>query len=153
MTNYQLKAAAYHLQLKEIKKLILNTTSFRDRCIIKSLFWMGLRREEVITLNVKDIDFDRKRIKIKGKGNKPRSVPIIDEELFYKLKYLINSRKKGFVFDKFDSHPLTVIMINYITAKSGEKASIKNPKPRLKHINPHIFRHFIAHYLKNNNNK
>ncbi|UCE08901.1 MAG: site-specific integrase, partial [bacterium] len=40
-------------------------------------------------------------------------------------------------------------MINHITAKAGERAGIKNPKPRLKHINPHIFRHSIARYLKN----
>ena len=70
MTNYQLKAAAYHLQLKEIKKLILTTTSFRDRCIIKSLFWAGLRREEVTMLDIKDIDFDRRRISVRGKGDK-----------------------------------------------------------------------------------
>ena len=149
MTNYQLKAAAYHLQLEEIKKLILTTTSFRDRCIIKSLFWMGLRREEVTTLNVKDIDFDRKRIKVRGKGDKTRTVPIINEELLDDLKHLIYGRTEGFVFTKSNGNPLTVRRINYITAKAGEQTGITNPNPRLKHINPHIFRHSIARYLKN----
>ena len=155
MADYHLKAGAYHLQTKEIKKLFFSTTSFRDCYLLKSLLWAALRREKTIRLDVKDIDFESRRNKVIGKGDKPRSMPIIDEELFNELKYLINSRKKGFVFNKLDGNPLTVIMINYITAKpkSGEKASIKNPKPRLKHINPHIFRHFIAHYLKNNNNK
>ena len=149
MTNYQLKAAAYHLQLKEIKKLILTNTSFRDRCIIKSLFWMGLRREEVTTLNVKDIDFDRKRIKIRGKGNKTRTVPIINDELLDDLQHLVYGRTEGSVFTKSNGSPLTVRRINYITAKSGEQSGITNPNPRLKYINPHIFRHSIARYLKN----
>ncbi len=149
MANYQLKAGAYHLQLKEIKKLFFSTTSFRNCCMLKFLFLAGLRRKEAIQLDVKDIDFDRKRIKVKGKGNKTRTVPIIDDELFNELKYLLSGRTEGFIFVKSDGKPLTVRMINYITAKAGEKAGVKNPNPRLKYINPHIFRHSIARYLKN----
>ncbi len=149
MANYQLKAGAYHLQLKEIKKLFFSTTSFRNCCMLKFLFLAGLRRKEAIQLDVKDIDFDRKRIKVKGKGNKTRNVPIIDDELFNELKYLLSGRTEGFIFVKSDGKPLTVRMINYITAKAGEKAGVKNPNPRLKYINPHIFRHSIARYLKN----
>jgi integrase len=145
MANYQLKAGAYHLQLKEIKKLFLNTNSFRDWCLLKSVFWAGLRREEATKLDVRDIDFDKKRIKVRGKGDKPHTVPIIDYELFNELKYLINGRTEGFIFAKSDGKPLTVSMINHFTAKAG----IKNPNPRLKHINPHIFRHSITRYLKN----
>ncbi|MCH8329975.1 MAG: tyrosine-type recombinase/integrase [Bacteroidetes bacterium] len=38
-----------------------------------------------------------------------------------------------------------------ITQKAGERAEIKNPNPRLQHINPHIFRHSIARFLKSKN--
>lgn len=100
-------------------------------------------------LDVRDIDFDGKSIKIRGKDDKTRTMPIIDEELFSELKYLLSGRTGGFVFAKSDGTPLTMRMINHITAKAGEKAGIKNPNPRLKHINPHIFRHSIARYLKN----
>jgi len=62
---------------------------------------------------------------------------------------MLSGRTEGFVFTKFDGKPLTVRMINYITAKAGKKACIKNPNQRLKHINPHIFRYSIARYLKN----
>ena len=71
MANYQLRAGAYHLQLKEIKRLFFNTTSFRDCCLLKSLFWAGLRREEAIKLDVRGIDFDRKRIKAEVKATRP----------------------------------------------------------------------------------
>ena len=70
MVNYQLKAGAYHLQLKEIKKLFFSTTSFRDCCLLKSLFWAGLRREKAIKIDVRDIDFDRKHIKVRQSSAK-----------------------------------------------------------------------------------
>ena len=43
---------------------------------------------------------------------------------------------------------LTTRRINYIVQRAGERAEIKNPNPALTHINPHIFRHSIARYLK-----
>ena len=38
--------------------------------------------------------------------------------------------------------------VNYITQRAGELADVKNPNPKLTHINPHIFRHSITRYLK-----
>lgn len=148
MAKYQLKAAAYHLQLSEIKKLFFTTNSFRDRCLLKSLFWAGLRREEAVNLDVRDIDFERKRIKVRGKGDKIRTVPIIDDEFLHDIKHLLGGRTDGPVFSKSNGQQLTVRMVNHITRIAGEKAGLKNPNPKLQHINPHIFRHSIARFLK-----
>ena len=148
MNNFQLKAAAYHLQLKEIRKIFLNTSNFRDRCLLKSLFWAGLRREEASNLDVRDLDFERKRIKVRGKGDKTRTVPFIDDDFLGDIKHLIEGRVEGPVFSGTNGNKLTIRMINYITQNAGERAGIKNPNPRLKHINPHIFRHSIARFLK-----
>jgi integrase/recombinase XerC len=41
------------------------------------------------------------------------------------------------------------MVINKIVAKAGRRAGITNPNTRLKHINPHIFRHSIARHLQN----
>ena len=76
-------------------------------------------------------------------------MPIINNELLDDLKYLIYGTSEGFVFTKSNGKPLTVRMINYITDKAGEQAGISNPNPRLKHINPHIFRRSIVRHLKN----
>lgn len=148
MEKHQLKAAAYHLQLSEIKKIFFNTSNFRDRCLLKSLFWAGLRREEASNLDVRDIDFERKRVKVRGKGDKTRIVPIIDDDFLGDLKHLIEGRTEGPVFSGPSNNQIKIRRINYITQKAGERAGIKNPNPRLKHINPHILRHSIARFLK-----
>ena len=148
MPSYQNKPAAYSLKLSEVKKIIFATGNFRDRCIIKALFWAGLRREEVVTLDIRDIDFRRKRFTVNGKGDKTRTVPIIDDEFLNDLRHLIGANKKGSLFLGPSGKALSTRMINKITRQAGENAGINNPSPRLKYINPHIFRHSIARYLK-----
>jgi len=88
MPKQQHTAAAYHLKPSEMNKIILATNSFRDRCLIKTLYWAGLRRSEVQNLDIRDIDFNRKRITLTGKGDKTRIVPIISDEFLSDLKHL-----------------------------------------------------------------
>jgi integrase/recombinase XerD len=148
MSKYQLPSAAYHLSYNEVQKLLFYTDSFRNRCILKTFFWTGIRREELVNLDIRDIDFKRKRITFVGKGGKTRTVPIINEEHLSDLKHLIGKRKKGQVFTGRNGKPFSLQAINYITRRAGELAKITNPNPRLKHINPHLFRHSIARFLK-----
>ena len=149
MIKQQMKASAYHLKPAEIKKLVIACDSFRDRCIIKSLYWLGLRRQELAQLDVRDLDFDRKRANVRqGKGGKTRIVPIIDDELIGDLKHLIGHRKEGPVFLSNQGKNLSLRAINYIIEATGDKAGVENPHPGRKHLNPHLFRHSIARFLK-----
>ena len=149
MPKQQLTAAAYHLKPCEVNKIILATNAFRDRCLIKTLYWAKLRRSEVQNLNIRDINFNRKRITLTGKGDKTRVVMIISDEFLSDLKHLIGPKKQGFVFCYNEGKQLNLMAINKIVAKTGSRAGITNPNPRLKHINPHIFRHSICRHLKN----
>ena len=72
----QMRASAYHLKPAEIKKLIGATTNFRDRCLIKTLFWLGLRRKELCELDVRDFDFERERVKVWAREIRPGSFPL-----------------------------------------------------------------------------
>jgi len=47
----QMASSAYHLKPAEVRKLFIVAPNFRDRCIVKSLYWLGLRRQELIDLN------------------------------------------------------------------------------------------------------
>lgn len=138
----------YSLKPKEVDRIIYSTVSSRDRCILKSLYWLGLRREECTLLDIRDIDFERKRITIHGKGQKVRVTPVINNDLLSDLKYLIGKRKTGYVFLGPNESKLTPRSINYIVSKAAKKAGLENPNPALKNVNPHIFRHSIARHLK-----
>lgn len=144
-----MKASAYHLKPAEVRKLVIATTNFRDRCVIKSLYWLGLRRKELVELDIRDIDFERKRVKVReGKGGKTRIVPIIDDEFLGDIKHLIGSRKSGPVFLSNKEKQLAIRTVNLIIETTGKRAGIENPNPARKHLNPHIFRHSIARFLK-----
>jgi site-specific recombinase XerD len=145
----QMKASAYHLKPAEIKKLMISADNFRNRCIIKTLYWLGLRRKELVELDVRDIDFERKRVKVReGKGGKTRIVPIIDDEYLSDIKHLLGTRKDGAIFVSSHGKQLSIRMINHIIEKTGDTAGIKNPNPARTHLNPHLFRHSIARFLK-----
>ncbi len=142
-------SSAYHLKPAEVRKLFVAAPNFRDRCILKSLYWLGLRRQELIDLDIRDIDFDRKRVQVRaGKGDKTRIVPIIDEEFLSDLMHHSGGRMEGPVFLSNQNKPLSPRIVNHIVEQIGVRAGIDNPNPRLAHLNPHIFRHSIARWLK-----
>ena len=144
-----MKASAYHLKPAEIRKLVIATTNFRDRCIIKTLYWLGLRRKELVELDIRDIDFERKRVAVRqGKGGKTRIVPIIDDEYLGDLKHLIGNRTAGAFFISSSGNPLSIRTVNYVVENTGKRAGLNNPNPARQHLNPHIFRHSIARFLK-----
>jgi len=56
VSKHQLAASAYHLKPADVRKLLLSASNFRDRCLIKTLWWLGVRRSELIHLDVRDFD-------------------------------------------------------------------------------------------------
>ena len=85
---------------------------------------------------------------VQSKGDNTRVVPVDDDETLSDLTQLIGERMVGIVFLSERNRQLSLRQVNYITQHAGELAEVKNPNPRLTHINPHIFRHSIARYLK-----
>ena len=119
-SKHQLTAAAYHLKPAELRKLLLTTTKFRDRCLIKTLWWLGVRRHELINLDVRDLDVERKRITIhKGKGGKTRVIPIINDDYLSDLLILIGRRKSGPIFLSNRNRPMSPRAVNHVVANLG----------------------------------
>ena len=148
-SQHQLAASAYHLKPSDLRKLLLTASNFRDRCLIKTLWWLGVRRSELINLDVRDVDVERKRVTIhKGKGGKTRVIPIINDEYLSDLLLLIGSRKTGPIFLSNRNRGMAPRSVNHIVATLGAQAGVANPNPRLRHLNPHLFRHSIARFLK-----
>ena len=63
-SKQQLPASAYHLKPSDVRKLLLSANNFRDRCLIKTLWWLGVHRSERINLDVQDFDEKRKRMTV-----------------------------------------------------------------------------------------
>lgn len=124
----------------------------RNRAMLETLYSCGLRVSEMIELKVSDLFFDEGFIKVIGKGNKQRFVPINDYmiKLIETYKNLIRSRiktQKGYedtLFLNRRGKQLSRNMIFMILRDHAEKAGIS------KTVSPHTFRHsFATHLLEN----
>lgn len=145
------------LSVKEIDKLVSeidlsHPQGERNRTIIEVLYACGLRVSELIDLKISDLYFDEGFIRITGKGNKQRLIPIGAST----QKYIDIYRNEIRIHQKIEKHSgdilflnrngkrLTRAMIFTIVKKLAEKAGIK------KNISPHTFRHsFATHLLEN----
>ncbi len=145
------------LTVKEIDKLIYSIdikskNKIRNKAIIEILYSCGLRVSELITLKVSDLYFNESIIKVTGKGNKERFVPISKGAINYIEKYLNEIRifqkiKKGSedtLFLNERGSGLSRVMIYIILNDLKIKAEIN------KKIGPHTLRHsFATHLLEN----
>ena len=144
------------LNEKEINQLILSFNlkdSFgqRNKTIIEVLYGTGIRVSELINLKLSNIYFKENIIKITGKGDKERFVPIGSVALNEIKKYL-KIRDKNKIDYKFSDilflnkygRSLTRSMIFKIIGDSSKKINL------YKRISPHTLRHtFATHLLKN----
>lgn len=144
----QHKDSEFHLKPAQVKKIIHAAVNFRDRCIIKMLAHSAVRRVEITTLDIRDLDFKQGLIHIRnGKGGKTRSIPFSDD-LASDLKHLIGTRKTGPVFMSQRQGPLTVRQVNNLVAAAGRVAKVENPNPKYDNITCHLFRHTFAREWK-----
>ena len=124
----------------------------RNKAILETLYSCGLRVSELLTLKISDLFFDEGFIKITGKGNKQRFVPIGKGTQKYIELYRNECRtklviQKGFedtLFLNRRGRQLTRAMIFTIIKKLAAQIELK------KIISPHTFRHsFATHLLEN----
>lgn len=121
----------------------------RNRTILESLYSCGLRVSELINLKLSDLFFAEGFIRVIGKGNKQRFVPINFQAQKYIGLYVNSIRshisvQKGFedtVFLNRRGKNLSRVMIFTIIKNLVEKAGIN------KKISPHTFRHSFATHL------
>ena len=131
-STHQLAASAYHLKPADVQKLLLQANNFRDRCLIKTLWWLGVRRSELITLDVRDFDKKRKRITVrKGKGSKTRVIPIINDEYLSDLLLLIGVRKTGPIFLSNRNRAMSLRSVAYLLVADNVSRPLPSRLPRL----------------------
>ena len=144
------KSNEYYLSWDEIARIINAAKNLKESVILKILAKTGMRRFELANLKVKNIDFERKRIFVaRGKGAtdkdpKSRMAPI-DEDTLQSIRFYVEGRKTGFLIQSNkQGDGISLSQINRIVANCATRANVKNPNPKLKNMNPHIFRHSFS---------
>ena len=140
----------------EIKRLISSVNldsefGQRNKTIIEVLYGTGIRVSELVELKLSNIFFKENILKVTGKGNKERFVPLGRIALIEIKKYLndrdklkINSKFSDILFLNRYGRQLTRSMIFKVINDSSKNAEID------KKISPHTLRHsYATHLLKN----
>jgi integrase/recombinase XerD len=127
----------------------------RNKAIIETLYGCGLRVSELVELKISDLFFEEGFIKVIGKGNKERLVPInrYTQKFIsiYKEKFRVHinqkSEFKDILFLNRRGAQLTRAMIFTIVKQLAKKTNLQ------KNISPHTFRHsFATHLIENGAN-
>ena len=136
-------------EMAELSEILDEDTGhFLEKAIIETLYQTGMRKAELCNLFFENVDFSSNEIKIKGKGNKERIVPIssVLAEILYKFTEI---RK-----------PLPESEIYFFVRENGKKLSEKFVYSLVnsylsmvtfkKKKSPHILRHSFATHVLNN---
>ncbi|QEC53222.1 site-specific tyrosine recombinase XerD [Anseongella ginsenosidimutans] len=142
------------LNLEEIERLIgaidlSAPEGNRNRAMLETLYGSGLRVSELIHLKISEIYRDIEFIKVTGKGNKERLVPLSGESLKYIRFYVEATRSQlkikpgneDFLFLSRRGSKLSRVMVFMIIRDLAAKAGIQ------KKVSPHTFRHSFASHM------
>jgi site-specific recombinase XerD len=124
-----------YLKHNQVLRLIDSIEDMRDKLIVRTIYATGVRVSELCNINIEDIDSDEHTIRIRGKGDKIRTV-FIDDETLGELTKFIGNRIAG---------PLFV-------GQQGKHISSRAIQHIFKHyapqgITPHKIRHSYASEL------
>jgi len=146
-----------YLTINEVDRLINTCTSnnkyeIRNKAILELIYSTGLRVSEISNLKIKNINIIEKSVRIIGKGNKERLVPIGNQAKELLNKYLKKARpilqsknsSNDYVFLNSAGNRISRISIWKMIKKYAMKAGIN------KNISPHTLRHSFATHLLNN---
>ncbi|MDO5509809.1 MAG: tyrosine-type recombinase/integrase [Weeksellaceae bacterium] len=140
------------LSQKEGSKILYDTRNYyptiehRNKLMIEILYHTGIRRSELITLQKKYFDFHKREIKVLGKRNKQRVIPL-NSELAQKISDYISmdlENSGDYIFAGKSGAPLNPKTVYTIVKKELSAYTEKENK------GPHVLRHSLAtHMLQN----
>ncbi len=133
------------LSQEEIIDLLRHTKNLKHRAILALLYSAGLRIGELINLELRNINIDRRQIVVKnGKGRKDRYVILAESFLPLLQNYVITYKPKRYFAEGKDGEKYTASSIRKFLYRSCVDASIT------KKVTPHTLRHSYATHLLEN---
>lgn len=134
------------LQAPDVAQLL----GLRDRAMLETLYATGLRVSELVALKLSEVSQDMGVVRVTGKGNKTRLVPLGEEALDWIARYLAEARPQlvngqlsdaMFVTQRGDG--MTRQAFWYLIKRYAKLAGIS------RHMSPHVLRHAFATHLLN----
>lgn len=145
------------LSVEEVDRLMMTVDlshpqGTRNRAMLETLYGSGLRVTELVELKISDLFFEEGVIRVTGKGNKQRFVPVSQASVKYidlyrsveRAQRSISAGHEDTLFLNRRGKGLTRAMIFTLVKRLAESAGIQ------KNVSPHSFRHsFATHLLEN----
>jgi integrase/recombinase XerD len=129
---------------------VTHSLGFRDKTMLEMLYATGLRVSELVNLKFEQISFRQGVVRITGKGNKERLVPVGEEAMSWLEGYMNQARKTilgerqcGYLFVTNRAGGMTRQAFWHIIKRHAKKARIN------KELSPHTLRHAFATHLLN----
>lgn len=123
---------------------------FRDKTMLEMLYATGLRVSELVNLRLDQVSLRQGVVRITGKGNKERLVPVGEEAMSWLEKYLgttrpsiLSGRQSNFIFLTTRGESMTRQAFWHIIKRHAQVAGIS------KTLSPHTLRHAFATHLLN----
>ena len=132
---------------KEVRQMLSSPKLLKHRLILGMLYGCGLRRFELLNIELKDLDFDRKMLHIvRGKGRKDRYVPLADMLIRGLKNYIKAENPVKWLFNGYPTKegtptPYSPNGIQWIIREARKNTG------QQKEITAHIFRHSYATHL------
>lgn len=119
----------------------------RDRALIETLYGCGLRASEACGLRLPDVDFSGGFLRVTGKGDKERIVPLVGTCRSVLERFVTETRPLfrpvgDVLFTTRSGNPMRREDVWRVVQKRGQKAGIS-----LSRLHPHILRHSFATHL------
>lgn len=129
---------------------VASSLGFRDRTMLEMLYATGLRVSELVELKFSQINFRQGCLRVVGKGDKERLVPVGEEAMDWAERYLsdvrplvLGNRQSDYLFVTSRGTAMTRQAFWHIIKRYAKRAGID------KHLSPHTLRHAFATHLLN----
>mgnify|MGYP000843568612 FL=1 len=144
------------ISIEDMARLITSTMNIRDRAIITMLAKTGMRRNELISLDVADVDLIENSIKLKPTAKRTNRTLFMDDECSFILRRWLKIRagenRKGSMalFLNHEGDRLQRRGVSDVVYKAAERVGLHKPESKRmeEHFSPHCTRHWFTTHLR-----